>query len=195
MSYNESITIGGSGSITTIGGSLTSGGFTSTGSISAPSGGLTIGGLISANGGLTIGGNNNITLGNGTIAPSSTQLGCTLGGSFTNSTTLTGSPMSINSFQIVSPGTYLLSFCYQIQTATYPQAYITIYSGATSGLCTTAISSNYGYTIVIASAYISLCGVLPIVVTTPNLYYTLRLYYSLGTILSTTGTFTAIRLA
>ena len=79
-------------------------------------------GLITANGGLTIGGSNNITLGNGTVTPSSGQIGYTVSATIPASTTANTAFASLS----LDPGVWIVTYCIQAtSTFTLTNVYIT----------------------------------------------------------------------
>ena len=138
------INIGGSGTTTTIGGTLAVSGAYSPAS-------LTTSGLITANGGLTMGGSNNITLGNGSVKPSSTQLGFvgysangTAGYVTTGMRTsaLGATPYMYGVAQL-SPGTYMFS-TYFSPGSTFTYARVLYTCGAAT--CTDPSATGIGGT-------------------------------------------------
>jgi hypothetical protein len=132
------ITIGNTGNTTTLGSGITN-----------IRGTLGVTGGISANGGLTMGGSNNITLGNGSVAPTSTQLGYTLSSTSLNTFSSSGfnrviGNATFNMFSAgltLTPGSWLITYTVQFTSDNATTNWCNVLN---TYLVRGASSTNYG---------------------------------------------------
>ena len=115
-----------------------------TGLTTIGTGGLTSTGLVTANGGLTIGGSNNITLGNGTVAPaSSTQLGYQQTGGTVTNTILINTITQISSITLTTAGLYYFQSNTAFQSVvSYNSSSISTSTTINNPNCQTQLASN-----------------------------------------------------
>ena len=133
------INIGGSGTTTTIGGTLAV-----TGAYSPAS--ITTSGMITANGGLTLGNSNILTLSDGTVAPTtpSQQFG-NYSIAFSG-TTLPASGTSIGTVSIAQAGTYWVMWHYEIRsTSSVPFPFFSILTRSSTTNNTLNTDCVYGF--------------------------------------------------
>ena len=102
---------------------------------------------ITANGGLTIGGTNNITLGNGTVAPTTGQIGYILTGVLaTNANFTNNTPLTVSSIPLTA-GTWVLTASYMPTNATTTLTEETLcFSTTTNALQYTIANASIFYT-------------------------------------------------
>ena len=124
------------------------------------------------------------------------QQGYIYGGDFSG-TTMTSPTKVLSSFQVLKAGNYVFTFLLDNNFSGYSVAiYLKIYSGATSGATTTALTSRFGFANVTTSApnVISMNGS-DILTLTANTYYTLALSFDATYVSSSySGSFKAIRI-
>ena len=122
------------------------------GSITTNNGNLTCTGLITANGGLRMGGSNNITLGNGTSAPTISQLGYNVasslvsGSAISTGSTYVYSPSTGTSTYLLNPGVYIASLYGTISFANVTTTNITFQIGIATNSTTSPLSGNTNIT-------------------------------------------------
>lgn len=164
-----------------------------TGLTTIGSGGLTTTGLLNANAGLTMGTSNNITLGNGTVQPTSgTQLGSIIYGSAVP-TGAQSTGFTVSTINITNPGVYLLSMWLQNSFTVLPtQNYITL------TIAPTVLGTNYltgvafGFETIVASSNLGCDFSIPITVSTTG---NISANYNLtGNITALKGVFIATRI-
>jgi len=121
---------------------------------------ITSTGLLTANGGLTMGGSNNITLGNGTVAPTSGQLGNSYISTALSTVSTFTSGMTLFNLSIPSGGTYVVTIYCQIYSTTNCSAYISV---PFFGTPPTLTSVSCGFSLVYGSANYYSCNATTII--------------------------------
>jgi hypothetical protein len=124
--------------------------------------GVNIGGIITANNGLTMGGSKNITLGDGTVAPTIGQLGYMISSTNTRSLSPIGSfncfADNSNSGIQLTPGTWIISYNVSFYTTSTSTIWIHTFSTRLTNVVNSKISqifnttSGYGYQLSNASS-------------------------------------------
>lgn len=104
-------------------------------------------GLLTATNGLTMGSSNNITLGNGTVAPTSGQIGFITNGTLSNNTGASGNYL-LGTLTFPTVGIYVISFVIQLNCTTLPTSgYIQLQFPITPPqlVFSPIIAPNFGY--------------------------------------------------